>query len=89
MSAFDRHPCFKGGDIGITAMGVACHRLSDVLAAFPEAAEARRALGDPFMPSRNSEALRILRELPARMQQKILDADAGKRPAASTRTRRP
>ena len=77
--SFVRHPCFVGGDIGITAMGAACRRLSDVLAAYPDARDARLALGDPFSPDRNARALRILEGLPARVQAKILAADAGKR----------
>lgn len=75
-----KHPCFdNSGATGITTQGMACKALSDVLAAFPEAHPARRALGDPFNPERNARALRILQGLPARVQSKILAADAGKR----------
>jgi hypothetical protein len=80
------HPCFDNtGSTGITTQGQACVRLSAVLAAFPEAYEARQALGDPFNPERNARALRILQGLPARMQSKILSADAGKRSDANER----
>lgn len=80
------HPCFdRSGVHGIVTIGTACRRLSDVLAAFPEAHPARLALGDPFSPDRNAKALRILQGLPARVQAKILAADAGKRSDATER----
>lgn len=80
------HPCFdRSGALGIVGIGTACRRLSDVLAAFPEAHPARLALGDPFSPDRNARALRILQGLPTRVQAKILAADAGKRSDASER----
>jgi hypothetical protein len=78
--SFHRHPCFDlDGTAGIVTIGTACRRLSDVLAAFPDAHEARLALGDPFNRTRNRKALGILSRLPARVQAKILAADAGKR----------
>lgn len=76
--SFAKHPCFDQGTAGIVTIGTACRRLSDVLIAFPEAAEARLALGDPFNSDRNSKALRLLAALPARVQAKILAADGGK-----------
>lgn len=80
------HPCFdNSGATGITTQGMACKRLSDVLEAFPEAHPARLALGDPFSPDRNARALRILEGLPARVQAKILAADAGRRSDATER----
>lgn len=79
------HPCFAKGTAGIVTIGTACRRLSDVLAAFPEAHPARLALGDPFNPERSARALRILQGLPSRMQSKILAADAGKRSDATER----
>lgn len=80
------HPCFdRSGASGIVTIGTACRRLSDVLAAFPQAEPARRALGDPFNPARNAEALALLSALPARLQEKILIADAGRRSDASER----
>lgn len=76
--SFAKHPCFDHGSSGIVTIGTACRRLSDALIPFPEAYEARIALGDPFNSERNRLALRILSNLPARMQAKILAADAGK-----------
>jgi len=78
-----QHPCFAHGTSGIVTIGTACRRLSDVLAAFPQAHEARVALGDPFSPERSQKALRILSALPPRMLAKILAADAGKRLTAA------
>jgi hypothetical protein len=82
------HPCFVRGTSGIVTIGTACRRLSDVLAAFPQAHEARVALGDPFSPERSQKALRLLSALPPRMLAKILAADAGKRLTAADEGRR-
>jgi hypothetical protein len=82
------HPCFARGTSGIVTIGTACRRLSDVLAAFAQAYEARVALGDPFSPERSQKALQILSALPPRMQAKILAADAGKRLTAADEGRR-
>jgi hypothetical protein len=79
MSLFRDHPCFARKGSGINTIGAACRRLSDVLAAFPEAQEARRALGDPFNPIRAREALTVLTSLPAKTQARIIAADEGKR----------
>lgn len=76
--SFAKHPCFDHGTGGVVTIGTACRRLSDTLIAFPEAYEARIALGDPFNTARNRLALRLLSDLPPRVQQKILAADAGK-----------
>ena len=84
-----KHPCFDQGSAGIVTIGTACRRLSDVLAAFPDAYEARLALGDPFNAERNARALRILSALPPRMQAKIVAADAGKRLTAADKRDRP
>lgn len=79
MSLFASHPCFARKGSGINTIGTACRRLSDVLAAFPEAYPARLALGDPFNPARAATALRILSALPWKVQAKILAADEGRR----------
>lgn len=79
MSAFRDHPCFARKGSGINTIGTACRRLSDVLAAFPEAHEARLALGDPFDRQRAITAFRLLSGLPHKVQAKILAADEGRR----------
>lgn len=79
MTSFASHPCFAREGSGIFTIGAACVRLSDILAAFPEAHDARLALGDPFNADRASKALSILSGLHPKVQAKILAADEGKR----------
>lgn len=79
MTSFREHPCFAREGAGIFTIGAACVRLSTTLEGFPEAYEARLALGDPFNPERTRKALAVLSSLPPKTKAKILAADEGKR----------